>query len=188
MRVRSALPGWREVAVVDEAMVKTDRGRPRRAVTFETWLVRVLLVIGSLAVLVMMVIISFNIFGRWLGRPILGAIDIGGLAGGVAAAVALPYCTRERRNVVVDILSEKLPARVKGFFDALTFTLSVGAAGLLVYGAVKQALYAASFNETTLVVSVPTSPVKFFWAIGLFLLFLVLIRDVVVAFRKGVKG
>ncbi len=174
--------------VGDEAIVKTDHGRPTRAVTFETWLVRVLLVIGSLAVLVMMVIISFNIFGRWMGRPILGAIDIGGLAGGVAAAVALPYATRERRNVVVDILSEKLPPRIKGFVDAFTFTLCVAAAGLLAYGALKEALYAASYNETTLVVSAPTSPIKFMWTIGLFLLFLVLVREVVVSFRRGVKG
>jgi len=154
---------------------------------FEKWLVRVLLVIGALAVLTMMVIVSFNIFGRWLGRPILGAIDIAGLAGGVAAAIALPYATRERKNVVVDILSDRLPRRVKGFFDAFTFTLSLVAVGMLVYVAFREAFYAASFNETTLVVSAPTSPIKFIWAIGLFLLALVLIRDVIVAFRKGVK-
>jgi TRAP-type C4-dicarboxylate transport system permease small subunit len=134
-----------------------------------------------------MVIISFNVFGRWFGRPILGAIDIGGLAGGVAAAIALPYTAREKRNVVVDILSEKLPRRVKGFFDAFTFSLSVVAIGLLVYVAFKEAFYAASFNETTLVISAPTSPVKFMWGIGLLLLLLVLINDVVVAFRKGAK-
>ena len=61
------------------------------------------------------------------------------------------------------------------------------AVGLLVYVAFKEAFYAASFNETTLIVSVPTSPVKFMWGIGLFLLLLVLIHDVVVAFRKGAK-
>jgi len=173
--------------VVDEVVVVTEEPRPTRAATFEKWLVRVLLVIGALAVLVMMAIIAFNVFGRWFGHPILGAIDVGGLAGGVAAAVALPYAARERRNVVVDILSERLPRRVKGFFDAFTFSLSVVAVGLLVYVAFKEALYAASYNETTLVVAAPTSPVKFMWGIGLFLLLLVLVREVVRAFRKGVK-
>jgi TRAP-type C4-dicarboxylate transport system permease small subunit len=158
-----------------------------RAADFEKWLVKVLLIIGSLAVLVMMVIISFNVFGRWFGRPILGAIDIGGLAGGVAAAIALPYATRERRNVVVDVLSEHLPRRVKGFVDAFTFLLSVVAAGLITYVAFKKAIWAAGFNEQTLVVGAPTSPVRFIWAIGLFLLFLVLIRELVISFRKGVK-
>ena len=89
--------------------------------------------------------------------------------------------------MVVDILSDRLPRRVKGFFDTFTFTLSLVAVGLLVYVAFREAFYAASFNETTLVISAPTSPIKFIWAIGLFLLALVLIRDVIVAFRKGVK-
>lgn len=172
--------------VVDEVVV-TEEARPTRVATFEKWLVRVLLVIGSLAVLLMMAIIAFNVFGRWFGHPILGAIDIGGLAGGVAAAIALAYTAREKRNVVVDILSERLPRRVKGFVDAFTFLLSVGAVGLFVYVAFKEAFYAASYNETTLVAAVPTSPVKFIWAIGLFLLLLVLIRDVVNAFRRGAK-
>jgi TRAP-type transport system small permease protein len=158
-----------------------------KAADFEKWVVRVLLIIGAIAVLVMMVIISFNVFGRWMGRPILGAIDIGGLAGGVAAAIALPYTTRERRNVVVDILSERLPRRVKGFIDAFTYLLSAVAAGLLVYVAVRAAFYSASYNETTLVAGAPISPVRFVWAFGLLLLFLVLVREVVVAFRKGAK-
>lgn len=174
----------REVTVVEELAVG-EKAPPTRAASFEKWLVRVLLIIGSIAVIVMMVIISFNIFGRWFGHPILGAIDIGGLAGGVAAAIALPYTARERRNVVVDILSEKLPRRVKGFFDAFTFSLSVAAVGLLVYAAFKEAFYAASYGETTLVASLPTSPVKFIWSIGLFLLLLVMIYEVVVSFRKG---
>ena len=158
-----------------------------RAADFKKWVIRVLLIIGAVAVLVMMVIISFNIFGRWLGRPILGAIDIGGLAGGVAAAIAIPYATKERRNVVVDILSERLPRRVKGFVDAFSYSLSVVAVGLLIYAATKKAFWAAGFNEKTLVADIPASPVRFVWAFGLFLLFLVLIRDVIAAFRKGVK-
>jgi TRAP-type C4-dicarboxylate transport system permease small subunit len=173
--------------MVVEEVVATDEARPTRSARFEKWLVRVLLIVGSLAVLVMMVIIAFNVFGRWFGHPILGAIDVGGLAGGVAAAIALPYTARRRRNVAVDILSEKLPRRVKGFFDAFTFLLSVAVIGLLVYVAFKEAFYAASYNETTLVMAAPTSPVKFMWGIGLFLLLLVLIYEVVVAFRKGAK-
>ncbi len=157
-----------------------------RGTKFENYIVKGLLIVGSLAVLAMMVVVSFNIFGRWLDRPIMGAIEIAGLCGGVAAAIALPYATRERRNVVVDVVADRLPRRVKGFFDTFTFLLGLGGAGLLSYVAFKEAFHAASFGESTLVVSAPTSPVKFIWAIGLSLLFLVLIRDIVAAFRKGV--
>lgn len=154
---------------------------------YEGYFVKGLLILGSLAVLTMMVVVSFNIFGRWINRPILGAIEIAGLCGGVAAAVALPYATREKRNVVVDVIASRLSQRVKGFFDAFTFLLSLGGVGVIVYAAFKEASYAASFNEETLVISAPTPPIKFIWAIGLLLLGLVLIRDVVSALRKGMK-
>ena len=154
---------------------------------YEGYFVKGLLILGSLAVLTMMVVVSFNIFGRWINRPIVGAIEIAGLCGGVAAAIALPYATRERRNVVVDVVASRLPSRVKGFFDAFTLLVSLSGVGIIVYAAFKQARYAASFGEETLVISAPTSPVKFFWAIGLLLLAMVLVRDIFLALRKALK-
>lgn len=154
---------------------------------YEGYFVKLLLVVGSLAVLAMMVVVSFNIFGRWFNHPILGAIEVAGLCGGVVAAIALPYATRERRNVVVDVVASRLPSRVRGFFDAFTLLLSLAGVSILVYAAFKQARFAASFGEETLVTSAPTSPVKFIWAIGLLLLALVIVRDIVIALRKGLK-
>jgi TRAP-type C4-dicarboxylate transport system permease small subunit len=160
-----------------------------RGASIEKHVVRVLLIVGALAILAMMVVVGFNIFGRWLDHPIMGAIEIAGLCGGVAAAIAIPYATRERRNVVVDVIASRLPPRARGFFDAFTFLVSLVAVGFLVYVAFKEARYAASFNEATIVVSAPTAPVKFIWAIGLFLLALVLVREVYDAIRRarGVK-
>jgi len=154
---------------------------------YEGYFVKFLLIVGSLAILAMMVVVSFNIFGRWLDRPIVGAIEIAGLCGGVVAAIAIPYAARERRNVVVDVIASRLPLRVRGFFDAFTFLVAVGIVGFVVYVAFKEARYAASFGESTLVVSAPTSPVKFIWAIGLLLLLLVLVRDIISSLRKGIK-
>jgi TRAP-type C4-dicarboxylate transport system permease small subunit len=154
---------------------------------YEGYLVKFLLIIGSLALLAMMVVVAFNIFGRWVNRPIMGAIEIAGLCGGIVASIAIPYGAREKRNVVVDVIVSRLPPRVKGFFDTFTFLVALGIVGFVVYVAFKEARYAASFGEETLVASVPTSPVKFIWAIGLTLLFLVLIRDIISAFRKGIK-
>jgi len=154
---------------------------------YEGYLVRFLLIVGSMAVLAMMVVVSFNIFGRWLGGPIIGALEIAGLCGAVVAAIGIPYGAREKRNVVVDVIVSHLPPRMRGFFDAVTFLVSLMVVGFLVYVAFKEARYAASFGESTLVVSAPTSPFKYIWAIGLLLLFLVLMREIVRAIRKAAK-
>ena len=158
-----------------------------RWATYEGCLVKLLLIVGSVALLVLMVVVSFNMFGRWVGSPIVGTIEIAGLSVAVGAAIAIPYAAREKRNVVVDVLASHLPPRMRGLFDAFTFLLGLAIVGFVVYIAFKEAHYAASFGEVTLVVSAPTSPIKYLWAIGLLLLFLVLLRDMVRAVRKAAK-
>ncbi|MCX8032334.1 MAG: TRAP transporter small permease [Thermoleophilia bacterium] len=158
-----------------------------RGTEYSRRLFTVMLIGGSLAVLAMMVVVAFNIFGRWLDRPITGAIEVAGLCGAIVAAVAIPFNLKERRSVVVDVLASRLPERVRGFFDTFNFLLCLAAAVLLAWAAWREALHAASFNEKTLVALAPTSPFKFIWAIGLVILGAVLARDVVTAFRKGVK-
>jgi TRAP-type C4-dicarboxylate transport system permease small subunit len=148
-----------------------------------------MLTLGSLAVLMMMCIIAFNIFGRVLfSAPILGAVEWAGLAGVVFAAVALPYSAKERNNVVVEIIAERFPTRVRAFIDAFTFFISFCGLGLLVYGSFKEAFYAASFNEQTIVTYTPTTPFKFIWAIGLTILCLVVLAHAARCLIKGVKG
>ena len=78
-------------------------------------LTRVLLIIATLAMVVMATIIAMNILGRSLfSRPILGTIDIAGLAGVVFASIAVGYTEWERRNVLVEVVVAKIPAAGEG--------------------------------------------------------------------------
>ena len=155
---------------------------------FVQYLTRILLIIASIAVLTMMVIISFNILGRiFFNSPILGAIEIAGLTGAVLAAVALAYTEREHRNVVVEIVANLFPPRVRGFTDAFVLLLSLGGVGVMAWAMFKEAFHAASFAEATLVLEVPTTPFKFIWAIGLLILFIAILVNMIVAIRKGVN-
>lgn len=158
-----------------------------RGAKYGDYLIKFLLIVGCMAILAMMIVVSFNIFGRWMSRPIVGALEIAGLCGAVAAAVAIPYCAKEKRNVAVDVAATRLPQRLRGWIDTFTFTLSLIGVGLVMWVTFKEAFHAASFGDETLVAAVPTAPFKFIWAIGLLLLCLVLIRDIVGAIRRGMK-
>jgi TRAP-type C4-dicarboxylate transport system permease small subunit len=148
-----------------------------------------LLTLAALAVLAMMCVIAFNIFGRVLfHKPILGAIEWAGLVGVVFAAVALPYSTRQRNNVIVEIIAERFPPRVRACIDAFTFLISLAGLGFLLYGSFDEAFYSASFNESTIVTYTPMSPFKFIWAVGLTVLTLVVLVHTIKYARKGVKG
>lgn len=155
---------------------------------FVQYTVKVLLIIASIAVLAMMVIIAFNILGRiFFNAPILGAIEIAGLTGAVLAAVALAYTEREHRNVVVEVVANLFPPRVRGFADAFTLLLSLGGVGIMMWAMFKEAFHAASFSETTLVLRAPTPPFKFIWSIGLLILCIVILVNLIAAFRRGLK-
>jgi TRAP-type C4-dicarboxylate transport system permease small subunit len=155
---------------------------------FVQYFTRVVLVIGSIAVLAMMIVITANIAGRiFFKAPILGAIEIAGLTGAVLAAVALPYTEWEHRNVVVEVIANLFPPRVRGFMDALTLLISLLGVGVLSWAMFNEAFHAASFAEKTLVLRAPTPPFKFIWAIGTLLLFIVILRNIVAAIRRGVK-
>jgi TRAP-type C4-dicarboxylate transport system permease small subunit len=155
---------------------------------FVQYVIRVLLVIAALALIAMMAIITINVLGRmFLKSPIFGALEIAGLAGIVLSSIAIPYVEKERRNVLVEILVDKLPPRVKGFTDAFVLLLSLGVVVVLSYAMIKESLHAASFGEETLVLQLPTTPFKFIWSIGTLLLCVVLLLNIILSIRKGVK-
>jgi TRAP-type C4-dicarboxylate transport system permease small subunit len=152
------------------------------------YIVRVLLVIAAIALIAMMVVITGNILGRiFFSAPILGAIEIGGLAGVILSSIAIGYVEKKRRNVLVEILADKFPPRVRGFTDAFVLLLSLGAVAALSYAMFTDSFYAAGFGEETYVLEIPTTPFKFIWSIGTALLGVVLIGNIVISIRRGVK-
>ena len=91
-------------------------------------IIKVLLVLGGIALMLMMVIVVGNSLGRALFRtPIFGTIEIAGLAGVVVVAGAVGFAERERRNIVVDTAAHRLKPRTRAFTDAFTLFLSLGA-------------------------------------------------------------
>ena len=151
-------------------------------------LTRVLLITATFAMVVMATIIAMNILGRSLfGRPILGTIDIAGLAGVVFASIAVGYTEWERRNVVMEVIVARFPPRVKAFTDAFGLLLSLGIIGVLTWAMFKEAAYAASFSQTTLVTKLPLAPFKYVWSIGATLLGAILLRNAIVCIVRGFK-
>lgn len=151
-------------------------------------LVRVLLIVAILALIVMATIIALNVLGRaLLGKPILGAIDIAGLAGVVFASVAIGYVESQHRNVIMEVVSARFPARVKAFTDAFGLLLSLVVIGVLTWAMFGAAHEAATSSETTLVTRIPLAPFKYIWAVGATLLSIVLIKNMVASVIRGIK-
>ena len=150
--------------------------------------IRVLLVVGSVALMAMMAIVVGNSLGRaFFKTPIFGAIEIAGLAGVVVVAVAVGFAERERRNVVVDVVANRFTPRTRALADAFTLFLSLGAVAFLSWATLTDALNAVTRQETTLTTGVVTAPFKSAWTIGVIILCLFLLQHVIEAISKGRK-
>jgi len=153
-----------------------------------TAMIRVLLVVGGIAMMVMMAIVVGNSLGRaFFKRPIFGTIEIAGLAGVVVVAVAVGFAERERRNVVVDIVANRFKPRSRALADAFTLFLSLGAVAFLLWAVFNDSLNSLTVREVTLTTGVSIAPFKFTWAIGLMILCLFLLQHMIEAIRKGRK-
>ena len=157
--------------------------------TWAKYILNLLLVVAGIALTSMMAVITLNVFGRLLFRaPILGAIEIGGLAGVVLIAIAMFYTEKEQRNVFVEALVMHLPQRVRGIVEAATRLISLLTVALLFRAAFGDAMFSLEFNEPTLVLGIYTSPFKFIWAAGLLILCFYLMKNIYTAIRKVFAG
>ncbi len=152
------------------------------------YLVRALLIIATLALILMATIIAINILGRSLfGKPILGTIEIAGLAGVVFASIAVPFVEKEHRNVLMEVVVTKLPPRVRAFTDAFVLLVSLGVVGILTWGMFRESQYSASYTEVTTVMRIPMAPFKYVWSVGATLLCVILLWNVIKSVKKGLK-
>jgi TRAP-type C4-dicarboxylate transport system permease small subunit len=146
--------------------------------------IKALLVVGGGALVVMMAIVAGNSLGRALFRtPIFGAIEIAGLAGAVVVAVAVGFTERERRNIVVDVVTSRFTPHTRALVETFTLFLSLGAVAFLAWAIFTDAVNSVTIGETTLTTGVRTAPFKFTWAIGVILLCLFLVQHMIETIR-----
>jgi TRAP-type C4-dicarboxylate transport system permease small subunit len=87
---------------------------------------RILLVVGSIAVLLLMSIATVNAFLRipFIKGTWRGAYETVGFLGAVVIAFALGYTQKRKDHIVVDILTEKFPKRVIRVLDGINYLIT----------------------------------------------------------------
>jgi TRAP-type C4-dicarboxylate transport system permease small subunit len=96
-----------------------------------------MLVVAGSALLVMMVVVIGNILGRITFKsPIIGTVEIVGLAGVILISIALIYTEKEHGHIVVSFAIDRLPQRLQAILHNITLLLSFGAVVLLVWGGI----------------------------------------------------
>ncbi len=87
-------------------------------------LIKVMMVIGALAILALMMVATMNVFFRIVDVPFRGAYEIVGFLGAVVIAFALGYTQKRKDHIMVDIATRKFPPTVLKILDALKYIVS----------------------------------------------------------------
>ena len=82
-----------------------------------TFLNKVLLILGGMAVLALMLLATGNVVLRILHLPFRGTYEIVSFLGAIVIAFGLGYTQRHGDNIVVDILTERFPGGLQQTID-----------------------------------------------------------------------
>ncbi len=87
---------------------------------------KILMFVGSVAVLLLMSIATVNAFLRvpFIRSTWRGAYETVGFLGAIVIAFALGYTQKRKDHIVVDILTEKFPKRVNRFLDGINYFIT----------------------------------------------------------------
>src|SRR5512139_2005048 len=87
---------------------------------------RILLVLGSAAVLLLMSVATVNAFLRipFIKSTWRGAYETVGFLGAIVIAFALGYTQKRKDHIVVDILTQRFPKHVNRVLDAISYFIT----------------------------------------------------------------
>jgi TRAP-type C4-dicarboxylate transport system permease small subunit len=88
---------------------------------------KILMVLGSVAVLLLMAIATTNAFLRvpFIKSTWRGAYETVGFLGAIVIAFALGYTQKRKDHIVVDILTAKFPKRVNCVLDGINYFITM---------------------------------------------------------------
>lgn len=146
---------------------------------FSELLRRGLMIAGGVSLLALTLLATMNVALRIFRVPVSGTYEIVSFLGAVVTAGALGYTQKRKDHIVVDILSDRFPAKVKRALDRVSYALilvffSIVSWQTFVYG--KRMMQTGEVSET---LKIAYYPFVFFVSLGFAILTLTILLDLV---------
>jgi TRAP-type transport system small permease protein len=141
------------------------------------WLVRASFALGAAGLLLAMAIDALAVSGRLLGRPLLGSIELSQCCVVLFASAALVGTTLQRGHASVHLLTERLPARARRWFQrssqllSALFFVALALGSLIVLGDLWRG------GETTELLGLPLKPLRLVWCTSALLIVVLFVSE-----------
>lgn len=119
------------------------------------WLIHALAVVGSLAVVAIIVVTLADIVGRQFGYPVKGAYDLVRVLGAVAMISALPFTKAVKGHIAIEYFFQKLERRGRAVVDTVMRLFLLALFGLMAWQFVWQGLLFYNSGEVTATLRMP---------------------------------
>jgi TRAP-type C4-dicarboxylate transport system permease small subunit len=150
---------------------------------------RGLMIAAGVSLLALTLLATMNVALRIFQVPVSGTYEVVSFLGAIVTAGALGYTQKRKDHIVVDILSERFPPKVKRILDRICYSLifvffSVVTWQTIVYG--RRLLRTGELSET---LKIAYYPFVFLVGIGFAVLVLTILLDLIeTVWTPGEKG
>ncbi len=145
--------------------------------------------IGSLTMMGLVLLTVADVVLRYFfNSPILGSFELTEFSLILLVFFAIPWGTAQKVNVRVDLLVGTLPTRIRAIFDSITCFISLLVTALFAWYTIPQAKYMMKLGSESDMLEIPLWPFYFVVALGFFLLFFVLIGNLIDFIKEAKKG
>ncbi len=139
--------------------------------------------VSMLILLPMMLLTSATVIGRGIfNRPILGAVELSSYMLSVVILLGIAYTQQVKGHPIVTLVTSRLPTRVQGALEVVTYFLSVAIVVVIIYIG-----WQATFDyghTTSDVLRIQQFPFRLMVPLGMLLLLFELVIDLFTAIGK----
>lgn len=151
---------------------------------FVNFLSRLLLVVGGVALVLLVLLATANVASRVFQIPFAGTYEIVSFLGALVTACALPFTQLRRDHIMVDIVTERFPPRVKRVLAAVSDLLTALLFGVLSWQVFLWGENIRLAGEKSETLQLAFHPFIYGVAVGFGLLTLVLVLQMFQVFRR----
>jgi len=144
---------------------------------------------GVFSLAIMMLVTTVDVLSRFFfNAPITGSIEITGFLLVLTILLGIPYAAAKREHITIDIVTSKLPDRMRLNLTSITLFIAIVLFGVVVWRSVDYAFLMHRMHRVTAVLRMPISPFVLVVAFGFAVTGLVLLINLLQNIDRGVKN
>lgn len=141
-------------------------------------------IFAGAALILMTALVCIDVVLRIFSHSILGTYEIVGFLGVIVSAFALPQTTLDKKHVSVEILVSHFSISLRKTACIFADLMGICLFGFITYAGVVYGYDLQISHETSMTIQLPVFPILYGIAFASFVVMLVLLRDLILLFKK----